>query len=70
MGNMLVSSCRCVLVSRVYRVVVRSPVFSTVCSLFMFMTDIIGDEVVLPYSSVVLAMAVNVPRSVSLDFPQ
>ena len=35
-GSMLVSSCRCcVLVSRVHPVLIRSAVFSTVCSLFV-----------------------------------
>ena len=59
--SILVSSCRCcVLVSRVHPVVIRSAVFSTVCSLFVFVSDIIGDQVVFPYSSVVLVMAVYV----------
>ena len=50
-------------------VVIRSVVFCTVCNLFVFLSDIIGDQIVLPYSSVVLMMAVHVLSSVSLDFP-
>ena len=56
--------------SRVHPVVIRSAVFCMVCSLFVFVSDIIGDQIVLPYSSVVLVMAVYVLSSVSLDFPQ
>ena len=71
MGNMLVSSCRsCVLMSRVHPAVIRSAVFCTVCSFFVFVSDIIDDQIVLPYSNVVLVMAVYVLSSVSLDFPQ
>ena len=68
---MLVSSCRCsVLVSRMHPVVIRNTAFCTVCSLFVFMSDIIGDQIGLPYSTVVLVMTVHVLSSVSLDFPQ
>ena len=72
---MLVSSCRyCVLLSRVHPscrpVVIRSAVFCTACSLFVFMSYIIGDQIVLPYFSVVLVMAVYVLSSVSLNFLQ
>ena len=64
MGNRLVSSCRCcVLVSRVHPVVIRSAVFCAICSLFVFVSDIIGDQIVLPYSSFVLVMAVYVLSS-------
>ena len=53
-GSMLVSSCRCcVLVSRVHPVVIHSAVFCAVCSLFVFVSDKIGDQIELPYSSVV-----------------
>ena len=38
--------------------------------LFVFVSDIIGDHIVLPYSSVVLVTAVYVLSSVFLDFPQ
>ena len=66
---MLVSSCRCcVLVSRVHPVVMRSDAFCTVCCLFAFVFDIIGDHIVLSYSSVVLVIAVYVLSSVYLDF--
>ena len=44
MGSMVISSCRCCrLVSRVHPVVIPSPLFCTVCSLFVFVSDIIGD---------------------------
>ena len=56
------------LVFRVHPVVIRSAVFCTICSLFV--SDIIGDQIELPYSSVVLVMAVYVLSGVSLDFPQ
>ena len=56
--------------SCVYPVVIRSAVFRTICSLSVFMPDIIGDQIVHPYSSVVLVMAVYVLIGVSLDFPQ
>ena len=70
-SSILVSSCRCcVLVSRVHPVVLRSAVFCTVCSLFVFVSDMVGDQVELPYSSYVPVMAVYVLSSVSLDFPQ
>ena len=70
-GSMLVSSCRCcVFVSRVHPVVIRSAVFCTVCSLFVLVSDRIGDQIVLPYSSVVLVMAVYVLSTVFLYFPQ
>ena len=49
-----------------HHVVIRSAVF---CILFVFVSDIIGDQIVLPYSSVVLVMALYVFNSVSLDFP-
>ena len=47
-----------------------SAVFCTVCCLFVFVSDIIGDQFVLLYSSVVLVMALYVLSSVSLNFPQ
>ena len=69
MGRMLASLCRCsVLVSRVHSVMIRSAVFCAVGSLFVFMSDIIRAQIVLPYSSVVLVMAGHMLSSVSLDF--
>ena len=44
-GNMLVSSCRCcVLVSRIHPVVIRGVVIFTICGLFVFVSNIIGDQ--------------------------
>ena len=58
-GSMLVSSCRCcVLVSCVHPVVTRSAVFCTEYSLLVFVSDIICDLIVLPYSSTVLVTTV------------
>ena len=54
--------------SRVHPVVMRSTVFCMVCSLFV--SDIIGHHIVLPYSRFVLVMAVYLLCSVSLDFPR
>ena len=72
MGSMLVSSCRCcVRMFCVHPVVMRSAVFCTVCNLFVFVSDIVDDQIVLPNSSsVIQMMVVYVLSSVSLDFPQ
>ena len=56
--------------SRVHPVVIRSAVFCMVYSLFVLVNYIIGNHIALPFSSVVLAMAVHVLSSFSLDFPQ
>ena len=56
------------LVPRVHSVVIRCSVFYMICSLFVF--DIIGDQIVHPYSRVFLIMTVQVLSSVSLDFSQ
>ena len=69
-GSMLVSFCRyCVIVFRVHSLVIRSTVFCTVCSLFVFASDIIGDQIVLLYYTVVVVMTVYVFSSVSCIFP-
>ena len=69
-SRMLVFSCRCrVLVPHVHSVVIRSTVFCTDCNFFMFVPDIIFDQILLPYSSVVLVMVVYVLSIVSLDIP-
>ena len=52
--------------SRVYPVVIRS----TVCSLLLLVTVLIGEKIVLLYSSIVLVMAVYVFSSVSSNLPQ
>ena len=58
------------LVSCVHPVVIRSAVSCTVCSLHVLVSDITGYQIVLPYSNVVLVMAVYVLSSVSLDCSQ
>ena len=51
MGSILVSLWRCaVLVSSVHPVIVRKALFWIVCSLPMFVSDVIGDHIVLAYS--------------------
>ena len=51
MGRIFVSECRCaVLVSSVQPVMVRRALFCTVCSLLMFVLEVIGDHIVLAYS--------------------
>ena len=59
-----------VFVSCVHPVVMRSAVFSTVCNLLVLVSDIIDDQIVLPYSSVILVMAVYMFSSISLDVLQ
>ena len=69
MGSLFVSSFRCwVLSSRVHSVMICSAVFCTVCTLFVVVSDIIGDQIVLSYSRVVLLMVVYVLSRVSLNF--
>ena len=60
----------CVFLSLVHPVAMRSAVFCMVCSLFVRVSDIMGDYMVLPYSSVVPIMAVYVFSNVSFDLPQ
>ena len=50
MRSIFVSVCRwCVFVSSVQPVIVRSAEFCIVCSLFMFVFDMMGDQIVLAY---------------------
>lgn len=70
-GRIFVSSCRCwVLVSSVHPVAIRSAVFCIICSLFVLVSDIMGAQIVLAYSSMGLVMAVYVLSIVSFVFPQ
>ena len=64
MGRMLVSSCRCC--------VSCASCGPMQCYILydLFVSDIIGNQIVLPYSSIILVMAVHVLCSVSLDFLQ
>ena len=67
MGSIFVSVCRCcAFVSSVY----RSAEFCMVCNLFMFVFDMMGDQIVLAYSRMSLTIVLYVMLSVSLDFPQ
>ena len=59
-----------VFVSSVQPVIVRSAEFCIVCSLFMFVFDMMGDQIVLAYSRMGLVIALYVMLSVSLYFPQ
>ena len=70
MGSIFVSVCRCcVFVSSVHPVIVRSAEFCIVCNLFMFVFDMMGDQIVLAYSRIGLVIVLHVMLSVSLDFP-
>ena len=66
MGSMCVSSCRCcVFVSVVHPVAILTAVFCVICSLLMFLSDAIGDNMVETYSSMGLVMALYFARIVS-----
>ena len=70
-GNVVVSVCRGVMfVSAVQPVIIRSAVFCIVCSLFMFVCEAIGDQIVDAYSIIGNVMDLYVCRSVSLLCPQ
>lgn len=58
------------LVSLVQPVIMRSAEFCTVCSFCLFVVDMIGDQIELPYSRIGRVMALYVELSVSLFFPQ
>ena len=58
------------LASCVHPVSIRSAVFCMACSLFVFVSDIVCDQIDLLYSSVVLVMVVYVFSRVSLDIPK
>ena len=64
-GSMLVSSSKCcVFVSLLHPVAMRSAVFCIVCSMCVLVYDMVGDPMVLPYSSVVLVIVVYVYSNV------
>ena len=56
--------------SRVHPVIVRSAVFCIVWSLLVLVSEMMGDHIVLAYSSVGRVMALYVMASVSFDLPQ
>lgn len=58
------------LVSSVHPVAVLSAVFCIVCSLFMFVSDVMGDQMVLAYSIMGRVIVLYVVISVSFVFPQ
>ena len=57
------------LVSCVHPVAILRAVFCTICSLSMFVSDALGDNVVEAYSSTGLVMALYVASMVSLCLP-
>ena len=69
MGNTLVSSYRCMLVSVVHPVAILSAVFCVICSLLMFVSDARGDHMVETYSSMGIVMIVYVASIVSFCLP-
>ena len=69
-GSVRVSSCRCCMfVSCVLPVVMRSAVFCMICSLFVSVSDMIGDHMVDAYSIMLLVYVLYVWRSVTLCCP-
>ena len=57
-GSVCVSWCRCVVfVSAVHPVAILRAVFWMICSSFRFVSDIIGDQIVLLYSITGLVIA-------------
>ena len=59
MGSIFVSVCRwCVFVSSVQPVIVRSAEFCIVCSLFICVFNMMGDQIVLAYSRMGLVIAI------------
>ena len=70
-GSIFVSVCRwCVFVSSVHPVIFRSAEFYIVCNLFMFVFDMMGDQILLAYFRMGLVIVLYVRLSVSLDFLQ
>ena len=70
-GSVVVSACRCCMfVSCVQPVIVLSTVFCTICSLFVFVCEMIGDHIVFAYSSIGSVIALYVTSNVSLVLPQ
>lgn len=57
-------------VSCVQPVIIRSALFCTVCILFNCVSEMIGDQIVLPYSSMGLVIILYVVMRVSLLLPQ
>ena len=57
------------LVSCVYPVAILKAVFCIICSLSMFVSDALGDQMVAAYSSTGLVMALYVVSMVSLFLP-
>jgi len=59
-----------VLVSDVQPVMIHRAVFCVVCSFWRLVSDIMGDQMVLPYSMTGLDIVLYVARSVSFCSPQ
>lgn len=71
MGRIWVSSCRCcVLVSLVQPVMILRAWFCIICSLFVFVSEMIGDHMVFAYSMMGRVIVLYVVVSVSLALPQ
>jgi len=69
-GRTLVSVCMCCsFVSAVWPVAMRSALFCIVWSFMVCFCEIVGDQIVLAYSSIGLVMALYVCVIVSLLFP-
>ena len=71
MGSVSVSAWRCSwFVSAVHPVITLKAVFCIVCSLFMFVSDVLSDHTVFAYSSVGSVIVLYVVSSVSFVLPQ
>ena len=53
--------------SYLHSIVIYSVVFCAICNLFVLVADVIGEQIVLSYSSIVLVMSMYVFSSFSLD---
>ena len=70
-GSIFVSLCRCAeFVSRVHPVIVLSALFCIVCSFLMFVSEVMGDQIVFAYSMTGRVIVLYVVASVSFVFPQ
>ena len=68
---MQVFTCKCLLLeSRVHPVMVLSAWFCIICSVEMFVSDVMGDQIVFGYSMIGRAIVSYTAVSVSLAFPQ
>ena len=67
---MQVFTCKCLLLeSRVHPVMVLSAWFCIVCSLEMFVSDVMGDQIVFAYFKILRVIVLYIAISVSFSLP-